>query len=130
MQDLVSVNTRETFGSIKSVTPQIAEVVIFDDVVVDMEKALNLHRVIKKMFIANYALLFNDKHSYTYTRETQRYMSKLRHLKGMATLQQMRFTDIAEQYMRIANESQDWNLKVFYDRKSAIEWLEGRLAVQ
>ena len=128
MQDLVSVNSQTKFGVIRLIESRIGEVIINEGVVVDMELALNFCETLMQLFSHDFALLLNEKYTHSYTAEARKYLSELKHLKAMAVLFQMRFHDAANQYLRVVDEHARWNMKVFYDRGRAIEWLEEQLS--
>ena len=127
MQDLVSINSQITFGSIRLIDSRIGEVVIHEGMVVDMEMMMNLHEKLSALFSGDFVLLLNEKNNHTYTVEAQKYLAGIKGLRAMAVLYSMRFNDTVSEYLRIFHEDSRWNLKIFYDRGKAIEWLETNL---
>ena len=127
MQDLISVNSQLKYGVIRLIEPRIAEVTINADVVVDMEMVLNFQHTLQQFFSAEFALLLSEKNPHSYTQEAQKYLAEIKDLKAMAVLYHYRFHDAATYYLKTVHEDANWNMKVFYGRSKAIEWLEEML---
>ena len=127
MQNPATAQAKRKFGSIRRLESRIAEITINEGVVVDMKLALHLQKTLQRVFKGEFALLINEENSHSFTEDAQKFLGGLLNLKAMAVLSQMKFNNIAEQYLRIVHESSQWNLKVFHDRRKAVEWLQGKL---
>ncbi|MEM8488549.1 MAG: hypothetical protein AAF564_23580 [Bacteroidota bacterium] len=127
MQDLINPETKFQFGKIKMINANLAEIFINEDVKVDLQMAIECEDVMDMLMPGKYGLLLNERSAYSYTDEAESYFSEMDNLHAMAVVLTTRFTDIASKYLQSFHEEVDWNMKVFYDREKALEWLEGKL---
>lgn len=127
MQDLINPETQFQFGTVKMINANLAEIFINEDVKVDLQMAIECEEVLDMLMPGKYGLLLNERSEYSYTKEAESYFSEMNNLHAIAVVLNTKFTDIASKYLQSFHEEVDWNMKVFYAREKALEWLESRL---
>lgn len=126
MQDLINPQSQLQFGVIKMLNAHLVEVFIDKDIKVDLDMMIECEDMLSELMPGPYGLLLNEKQPHTYTPEAEAYFSEMENMQAMAVVVYTRFTDIASKYLQSFHEDAAWNLKVFYDREKALEWLEGQ----
>lgn len=129
MQDLINPETQFQFGTVKMINANLAEIFIKEDTKVDLQMAIECEDVLDILMPGKYGLLLNERSAYSYTEEAEAYFSEMNNLHAMAVVLNTKFTDVASKYLQSFHEEVAWNMKVFYDREKALEWLEGTLAL-
>ncbi|MFK7845281.1 MAG: hypothetical protein AB8G77_08270 [Rhodothermales bacterium] len=124
MQDLINPQSQLQFGVIKMLNANLAEVFINKGIAVDLDMMIECEDVLDKLMPGPYGLLLNEKETHTFTPEAESYFSEMKDMHAMAVVVYTKFTDIANKYLKSFHEDVNWNLKVFYDREKALEWLE------
>ncbi len=127
MQDLINPQTQFQFGTVKMINANLAEIFINEDVKVDLQMAIECEEVLDMLMPGKYGLLLNERSEYSYTEEAEWYFSEMHNLHAVAVVLNTKFTDIASKYLQSFDEELDWNMKVFYAREKALEWLESKL---
>ncbi len=127
MQDLINPQTQFQFGTVKMINANLAEIFINEDVKVDLQMAIECEEVLDMLMPGKYGLLLNERSVYSYTKEAESYFSEMHNLHAMAVVLNTKFTDIASKYLQSFHEQVGWNMKVFYAREKALEWLESKL---
>lgn len=128
MQDLINPQNHLQFGVLKMLNPRLAEVFINEDVEVDLAMVKECEETLNELMPGPFGLLLNEKKRHTYSPAAESYFSQMENMEAMAVVLYTRFTDIASKYLQSFHEEAEWNMKVFYDREKALEWLEGKLA--
>ena len=124
MQDLINPHTQFQFGTIKMLNANLVEVFIVEGVEVDLDMVIECEDVMNELMPGHYGLLLNETKAHSYSDEAKAYFSEMNNMDAMAVVLNTRFTDVAEKYLQSFHEEATWNMKVFYDRGRALEWLE------
>ncbi len=127
MQDLIHPETQFQFGTVKMINANLAEIFINEEVQVDIDMAIECEEVLDELMPAHYGLLLNERTPHSYTAEAESYFSEMDNLHAMAVVLNTKFTDVASKYLQSFHEEVTWNMKVFYNREKALEWLESKL---
>lgn len=127
MQDLINPQTHFQFGKVKMLNANLVEVFINEGIEVDLDMMLECEEMLDELMPGHYGVLLNEKNAHTYAEEAKAYFSEMRRMDAMAVVMTTRFTDIADKYLQSFHEDANWNLKVFYDRGKALEWLEAKI---
>lgn len=111
------------FGEITILKSNLAEVVISEGIVMDLEMVEEYHKFLLNNLIAPFSLLVNKKFSYTYTFEAQRAIANLEAINAMAIVNHHYTSAMATEVLINMNRDNNWNIKLFKQRDEALEWL-------
>jgi len=115
---------RLSFGQINIIEPNLAEVIIDDEVVMDVEMIDEYHEFLLSYLKAPFSLLVNKCNSYTYTFEAQRMIASLNEIKAMAVVTHTAITEMSTSVLITMNQDKNWNIKLFQKREDALNWLQ------
>ncbi|WP_179335887.1 DUF7793 family protein [Winogradskyella costae] len=113
-----------SFGTITVIKANLAEVVIYDGIVMDMKMIDEYHRFLTEKLEAPFSLLINKKFSYTYTFDAQKSIVNIDGVKAMAVVTHAYVSKLATDILININRDNDWNIKMFNTREDALDWLE------
>ncbi|MBU2930191.1 DUF7793 family protein [Winogradskyella psychrotolerans] len=112
------------FGVITILKANLAEVVIYDGVVMDLKMVEDYHAFLIEKLETPFSLLINKKYSYTYTFEAQKSIVNIEGIKAMAVVTHAYVSKLATDVLINVNRESNWNIKTFKEREEALEWLE------
>ncbi len=127
MQDLILPQSQLQFGVIKMINARVVEIIIDRGVEVTMPMMLRCEEILSELITGEFGILLNEMNPHTYRPEAKIYQTRLKNLKAMAVVMNIRFTDIATKYLQSFDVSALANMKVFYNRENALEWLERKV---
>ena len=111
------------FGKIIAVDNSLAEVIINDGVEIDDKIVEQYHDFLVAHFIAPFSLLINKINSYTYTFSAQRSLATIPQIHAMAVIAYSDVSKTATEALIEAPRQKEWNIEIFNDRNSALNWL-------
>lgn len=112
------------FGEILVLNKNLAEVIINEGIVMDMDMVNEYHSFLLENFEAPFSLLVNKKYAYTYTFEAQREIANLPEIKSMAVVTHRYLTHMATDFLININSDNNWKIKLYRLREEALDWLE------
>lgn len=127
MQDLILPESQLQFGTIKMITANLVEITIDRGIEVTLPMMLRCEEMLQELMPNGFGIVLNEMNPHTYTPEAKVYQTHLKNLKAMAVVLNTRFTDIATKYLQSFDEDSVANLRVFYNRDKALEWLERKV---
>lgn len=101
----------------------IAEVIIDDEVVMDMQMVEHYHDFLLSHLSPPFSLLINKVNSYTYDFNAQLKLATLAEINVMAVVAYDRITEITTESLASYPRSEKWRLKIFSNRNDAMAWL-------
>lgn len=113
-----------SFGNIILLREDIAEVVINHGVVMDMKIIEQYHEFLLSNLKAPFSLLINKLNAYTYSPDAQEKLATLKEINVMAVVSYNQITQTTTEMLVSVPRQEDWNLKIFHNRSSALSWIE------
>jgi hypothetical protein len=118
-----------SFGTVTVLRQDLAEVIIDQGIEMDLDMVDEYHMFVSEFLADPCAILINKLHQYTYSFEAQLAISNLEKIKAIAVVA---YTDasrtVSETLMKLPTHKQ-WNMRIFFDRDSALRWLEQQLSL-
>ena len=111
-----------SFGEITILKPNLAEVIIDNDVVMDLEMVGEYHQFLLAHLEHPFNLLINKIHQYTYTFEAQQHLATLPQINSMAVVAYNSITENSTKCLFLIPRAIPWNIQVFKERKTALDW--------
>ncbi|MEM5565247.1 hypothetical protein WNY78_09030 [Psychroserpens sp. AS72] len=111
------------FGKINIIHNTIAEVIINEGVVMDLDMVNQYHDFLLQNLKSPFSLLVNKENSYSYKFDAQLKIANLSEIKSMAVVIYNLSADMATQILIDINKGNDWNIKLFNERQMALDWL-------
>ena len=113
-----------SFGKIIILKPNLAEVIINEEVLMDLKMVDEYHTFLLTHLEAPFSLLVNKKFSYAYTYKAQKTIATLKEIKAMAVVVEDFNAKISTNFLIGINKEHNWNIKTFRLRDEALAWLE------
>jgi hypothetical protein len=111
------------FGDITILQENLAEVVIYDGIIMDEGIVDDYHNFLLLKLKSPFSLLINKKFAYSYTFDAQLKIGSLSQIDKMAVIVYSNFTEMATKSLISLNVNKNWNIKIFQDRDLALTWL-------
>lgn len=121
---------RMSFGTVEVLEPDLAEIIIDDGVEMTLEMVNEYHQVLLSHMQAPFHMLINKKNAYTYTFEAQRVVGKLKEFGSIAVVTYSPVQRVSTDSLINVNRNQNWDIQMFEDKPSAMDWLLARRANQ
>ncbi|WP_197429356.1 hypothetical protein [Winogradskyella endarachnes] len=102
----------------------MAEVIINQGILMDLEMVEEYHQFLINHLKAPFSLLINKKYDYTYTFEAQKKVGALDEINRIAVIVESFIAKKSTEFLIAINEPSDWNIRIFNDRNSALNWVE------
>ena len=112
-----------SFGKIILLSDRLAEVIVDEDVELNSKHISEYHAFLLKHLQAPFCLLINKINHYSYDSVAQANIANLAEIDKMAVVSYNRIITTVTQYLQDVFH-QDWNLKIFSDRDTALNWLK------
>jgi hypothetical protein len=112
-----------SFGDITILQENLAEVVIYDGIIMDEDIVDDYHNFLLLYLKPPFSLLINKKFAYSYTFGAQLKIGSLIQIDKMAVVAYSNLTEMATKSLINLNSKKLWNIKIFQDRESALTWL-------
>ena len=113
-----------SFGTIIILNNRLAEVIVDEGMVIDEVKVDEYHDFLLNTLDAPFTLLINKKYSYSYTFEAQKTIAHLKQIAAMAVIVNSTGGLMSTETLMNVNGNIFTNIKLFFDRKEALTWLE------
>ena len=121
-----------SFGQINLIAPNIAEVIINNNIEITLEIVDEYDALMAKHFTQNYALLVNRINSYSFSYEALLCVASAQNLKALALINYRAENEQQTQNLKSARHMDNLNIKEFsgleLGRENAIKWLNQQLA--
>lgn len=121
-----------SFGQIKLISPNIAEVVINQGVEISLELVEEYDAIMNQHFTENYAVLVNRINSYSYAYEALLCIGSAKNLTAAAIINYSMANEQQTKDLQFVRHMDNLNIKEFsgleLGRESAISWLEQQLS--
>lgn len=113
------------FAKIIILRPDIAEVIIDDNVVMTLGMVNEYHEFLIKHLQTPFSLLINKINEYSYEFQAQLLIGNIPEIHAMAVVSYTRKSAITTHLLaNTTPRTKVWNLSVFNQREIALEWLE------
>ena len=112
-----------SFAKIIILEDDIAEVIINDGVEMNENMVDTYHEFLITHLSAPCFLLVNKINSYTYDFPAQIKLGTIEQIGAMAVVAYNRTTEIATNTLASYPRDKKWNIQIFSDRDSALQWL-------
>lgn len=112
-----------SFGTIIILNEHLAEVIIDEGVEMDKKLMEEYHNFLLENLTSPFSLLVNKLHSYSYTFDVQRKISKLKEVFAVAVVVNSIGSKMATKTILSLNNDENWTMKMFYLREEALIWL-------
>lgn len=104
----------------------MAEVIVDDGVIIDMDMVREYHEWIQNNLSDPCMLLINKLNPYTYTFEAQKEIAGLDQIQAMAVVVYNRISEVTTRDLASFPREHEWYIQVFDSRHDALLWLEGQ----
>lgn len=111
------------FGDITILQEHLAEVVIFEGIIMDEDIVDDYHNFLLSNLKPPFSLLINKKFAYSYTFGAQLKIGDLTQIDKMAVVAYSNLTEMATKSLMHLNVNKNWNIQIFQERDSALNWL-------
>jgi hypothetical protein len=112
-----------SFARIILLREDIAEVMINDGVIMDVEMVDQFHDFLLSHLRAPFSLLVNKINSYTYDFPAQQKLGTPKEINAIAVVAYNRVAKISTQSLASFPRDSEWNLEIFSNRDGALAWL-------
>lgn len=113
------------FAKITILSDSIAEVIINDKVEMTLSMVEQYHDFLLAHLVSPFSLLINKVNNYTYSFDAQVNLATLKEINAMAVVAYTRSTKISTECLKSSvPRKTDWNLKIYFDREEALNWLQ------
>ncbi|WP_242202552.1 hypothetical protein [Aestuariivivens insulae] len=119
-------NFRLSFGEIKILNQNLAEVIVDEGVLFDEVMVDEYHDFLLNTLNPPFSLLVNKKYSYAYTFQAQKCIANLKEIKAMAVLVSTPGAELSTKTLINVNGNYMWNIELFNDRAEALKWLRAQ----
>ncbi|MCW8956905.1 MAG: hypothetical protein OQL09_08485 [Gammaproteobacteria bacterium] len=131
MDDRVSNQTMDNevvlkMGRIIKLSDDMAEVIVDEGVVIDMDMVQEYHTWIEDNLSDPCMLLVNKINPYTYTFEAQKEIATLDKIKAMAVVVYNRISEVTTRDLASFPREREWHIQIFDSRHDALSWLESQ----
>jgi hypothetical protein len=117
-----------SFGQLIKLQDNLVEVIVDTDVEFNMDMIAEYHTWMLDNLNAPFAILANKINSYTYTFEAQMNIANLPQIKAMAVVSYSKVTEESTNILIGMPRKTKWNIRIFADRETALNWLQLELA--
>lgn len=112
------------FGKIILLESNIAEIIINDGVVLDESMVIKYRNIMQAQLKTPFSILINKENGYSYTFDAQLIMGQLNDdVAFRAVVVYSQSAEMATQIIMNINKNNNWKIKIFRERKLAIDWL-------
>jgi len=111
------------FAKIIILDDNIAEVMVNDGVIMDVEMVDQYHDFLLSHLHPPFSLLINKVNSYTYDFDAQNKLATLKEINAMAVVAYNRTTKLTTESLASYPRDVKWNLNIFSNRDDALAWL-------
>ena len=117
-------NYEFSFGKIIILQDDIAEVIVNEGIVFNIEMVAEYHEFILNKMKHPCSLLINKVNSYAYTLEAQQHLATLSQINSMAVVSYNVASETTTKSLVAMAREKPWELKIFKSRDLAFNWLE------
>lgn len=116
-------SVRLSFCTIYPLAPNLDEVIVDDGIEIDLAMVEEYHAYFARAHATPFSLLINKRHAYTYTFEAQQQIANVPNIQAMAVLVYRKASEAATNALIRMPREVAWNIRIYYDRQSALDWL-------
>ncbi len=116
-----------SFGTIKILQNNLAEVIVNEGVLMDEVMIDEFHKFLLKTLKTPFGLLINKIYSYSYTFDAQKTIAHLDEIKSMAVVANTSGAVMSTETLINVNGNINRNIKLFQEREVALSWLKKEL---
>lgn len=102
----------------------IAEVIINEGVEINLEMLAEIHEILINHLKSPFSLLINKLNHYALSFEAQQQMSRLTQVNARAVVVYDKASEASSRLIAHTSRQKPQNFQIFYDRHSALEWLQ------
>ncbi|MGS2723546.1 hypothetical protein ACVBEJ_07350 [Porticoccus sp. GXU_MW_L64] len=110
-------------GIIIKLADDLAEVIVSEGMEVTAAMVDECGELLEQHFSCPCRVLINRKNSYHYNFDAQQRLADLESVSSVAVLAYNGAGEIAAKIVRMFPGKGSWRVNIFYDRRSALEWL-------
>jgi hypothetical protein len=114
---------RLSFATITILDKNLAEIIIDEGVIVDEVMVDEYHDFLLTNLTAPFSIIINKKNGYSYTFEAQKVIWNLKEIHLIAAIVTTSGAVMATETLIKLNEHNNWNIEMFKNRESALEWI-------
>ncbi len=114
---------RLSFATVYLLSEHLAEVVVDEGVDITLTMVDEYHQFLKQNLRAPFQLLINKENSYSYQADAQMKIADLPEISAMAVVSYKPSTELVTQLLIEMPRENQWNIKIFDDRETALDWL-------
>lgn len=114
---------RLSFATISILDKNLAEIIIDEGVIVDEVMVDEFHDFLLTNLVAPFSLIINKENRYSYTFEAQTLICNLKEIHLIAVIANTSGSIMATETLVKLNEHNNWNIEMFKNRVSALEWI-------
>lgn len=114
---------RLSFANINVIEKNLAEVIIDEGIIMDEIMVDEYHDFLLTNLTAPFSLIINKENCYSYTFEAQKMICNLKAIHLIAIIVTTQAALMATETLIKINENNSWNIEVFKDKDSAINWI-------
>jgi len=114
---------RLSFGEITILKPNLAEVIVDNGVEMDLAMVEEYHDFLLTHLQHPFNLLINKRNQYTYSFDAQKHLGTLSQINSMAVVAYSSISEQSTYNLASFPRTKPWNLQIFEDRKTALQWL-------
>ena len=111
------------FGKINLINSHIAELIVNDGVTMGLSEVQAYQNLLRSHLQPPFSVLINKENAYSYTFEAQLEMGKLKDIVCRAVVVYNQNAEMATEIIIDLNKDKNWNIRLFRDRQSALDWL-------
>ena len=117
-----------SFGVINVLQNNLAEVIVNEGVLMDEVMIDEYHDFLLNTLKAPFGLLINKTHSFSYTFGAQKSIAHLDEINSMAVVAQTSGAIMSTETLINVNGNINRNIKLFQEKKAALDWLQKELS--
>lgn len=123
---VMAKQTMLKMGRIIKLSNELAEIIVDDGMVIDMDMVREYHTWIQNNLSDPCLLLINKIYPYTYTFEAQNKIACLDQIRAMAVVVYNRISEVVTRDLASFPREHEWYIQIFDSRHDALLWLEGQ----
>lgn len=117
-----------SFCDIHILAENLAEVIVHEGIEMNMARVAEYHAFLLANLKAPFGMLINKVNAYSYTPGAQMALADLEEIRAMAVLAYSDASESITQGLASLPRERAWNLRIFHNRQTALDWLEQELS--
>lgn len=116
-----------SFATLYKLTDNIVEIIAKEGIEIDMPCVEEYHQALQHLFNGPFGILVNKVNQYSYGPGAMIRITSAPGLKAIAVVHYNHISLAATQTIHMLPQNRDKNLKKFWHRDAALDWLRGEL---